>query len=197
MNSTQTSLGRLVIASVFAALAGLVVPASAISFNLYSEDSTLRSGNLTSEFYQAEPDGDRIEKESGTAASLYSATAGGSSSTSGGGFWVEIAFGTSPQPVLTSAFLKASNSYLLWDATDLAAFNSGTFTSIIIWNSRILNNTRKAYKETSHAGFLGTLGEPPTDSPVGGVSVPDAGSTLLLLGAGLTGVGFLRRRIGC
>ena len=110
---------------------------------------------------------------------------------------MEIAFGTSPQPVLTSAFLKASNSYLLWDATDLAAFNSGTFTSIIIWNSRILNNTRKAYKETSHAGFLGTLGEPPTDSPVGGVSVPDAGSTLLLLGAGLTGVGFLRRRIGC
>ena len=33
--------------------------------------------------------------------------------------------------------------------------------------------------------------------PSGGTPVPDAGSTLMLLGAGLTGVGLLRRRVGC
>ena len=152
---------------------------SAISFDAHSAVATHIAGNTTSAFYEVSGAG----VESGTAAGLFSATLGGDADT---GFWVKIAFGSNPQPGLTSAFLKASNEYLWWDSTDLAAFNSGTFDSITLWNNGAngIKNTNNKFQGTSHAGLNGTPG----------TTVPDGGSTLLLLGAGLAVLGVARRR---
>jgi len=195
MNNMKTNFGQLIGASVCAAVVGLATQASAISYNLYSKDATKNDGNLKSDFYQATPSAKEI-KEEGAAASLYSTKIGG---TDKSGFWVEIDFGANPKPVLTSAFLKAGDFHILWDSADLASFNTGAYTSITLWNSgvenSIMNKNKNAYLGTSHAGLFGAVGVPPKDPPIGGAPVPDAGSTLMLLGAGLTGIGLLRRRI--
>jgi hypothetical protein len=167
--------------------------AHAVSFDLLAPNATIvLSSNTTSTFFEVAGNG----TESGTAASLYSATLGGNEDT---GFWVKISFDGNPQPVLTSAFLKASNDYLWWDATDLAAFNSGSFDSITLWNSGSAgqglghytgNPTNPQWKfyGTSHAGINGTPGE----STIPGV--PDGGSTLALLGLALSAFAFFHRK---
>ena len=194
MKNMKNNLGQLISASVCAAVVGLAAQANALTYNLYSTSADKKPGNMTSGFYEAHPvDGKVAAYEVGSAMDVYSFTDGGSSTKGGTGWWVEIAFDSHTQPVLTSAFLKAGNTTLLWNSEDLAGFNKGTFTSITLWNNVILNDPGKAYKETSHAGLLGVA---PKDPPVGGAPVPDAGSTLMLLGAGLTGVGLLRRRVG-
>lgn len=194
----KTNFVKLIGASVCAAVVGLATQAGAITYNLYSSSARLDDGNKNSLFYEAHPAAGSIAAyELGTAKDLYSFASGGSATKGGTGLWEEISFGTQPQPVLTSAFLKAGNHLLLWDSADLAAFNAGTFTSITLWNNRILNPAGVSYNGTSHSGLLGTLGVPPTDPPAQGSPVPDAGSTVMLLGAGLTGIGLLRRRISC
>lgn len=162
------------------AVIALALSAEAIPYTLTSAMATKNHGNTTSSFYEVTG----VAAESGTAVALYSAAVGGSESA---GWWVEISFGSNPQPFLTSAFLKASNEYLWWDAADLAAFNAGTFTSIILQNSgdNGLKNDNGKYHATSHAGLNG---EP-------GTRVPDGGATLGLLGLGLLGLGVLRRRV--
>jgi hypothetical protein len=197
MKNMKNNLGQLISASVCAAVVGLAAQANALTYNLYSSSAKLDDGNKNSLFYEAHPaDGSTAAHELGTAKDLYSFASGGSATKGGTGLWEEISFGTQPQPVLTSAFLKAGNYFLLWDSADLIAFNAGTFTSITLWNNRILNPPKNSYLGTSHTGLVGTLGvTPPIDPPA--TPVPDAGSTLMLLGAGLTGVGLLRRRVGC
>jgi hypothetical protein len=168
--------------------------AHAVSFELQSSSATIvLSNNTTSSFFEVQGNG----TESGTAASLYSATLGGNEDT---GFWVKISFDGNPQPILTSAFLKASNDYLWWDATDLATFNSGVYDSITLWNSGAAgqglghytgNPNSPAWKfyGTSHAGINGTPGE----STIPGV--PDGGSTLALLGLALSAFAIARRKM--
>jgi len=150
--------------------------------------ATIVSGNTTSTFYEVTGAG----AESGSAAGLYSSTVPGSDAT---GWSVKISFGPNPQPILTSAFLKASNEYLWWDASDLALFNSGEYDSITLWNKGgpgegIGHNTGGSspvwkFHGTSHAGLNG--------SP--GTSVPDGGFTLALLGMALIGVASARRLV--
>ena len=184
----KTNFGKLIGASVCAAVVGLAVQANAISYDLYSTDGSLRDGNRNSDFFEAHPTvGDTAAFNLGSAKDLYTTTFGGDDKA---GFSVTIAFGDNAQPVLTSAFLKAGSYYLYWGSSDLTAFNAGTFDSITLWNKNpngIMNPGHTSYLGTSHAGLLGKEG----------TSVPDAGSTLMLLGAGLAGVGLLRRRIGC
>jgi hypothetical protein len=178
----KMNFGRLIGASVCAVLLGLATQANGISFDLSSSGAQLTPGNTTSGFFEV--DGQTLV-ETGTAASLYSATLGGDEDN---GFWVKIAFDSNPQPVLTSAFLKASNNYLWWDATDLVAFNAGTFDSITLWNSGSggIQNKNGKYQGTSHAGLNGSPGT---------TSVPDGGLTLMLLGMALGGLGYARRLV--
>lgn len=153
--------------------------AHAIQFVLNSSAATKVGGNSTSTFYEVT--GGNVE--SGTASGLYTSSVGGDANN---GFFVSISFGANPQPVLTSAFLKASNEYLLWDSTDLAAFNSGTFDSIILWNNdgaAGIRNTNNKYQATSHAGLNGTPG----------TNVPDGGATMALLGLSLLGLTAVRK----
>jgi len=171
---------KLLLGSLLAVGLLLTQAANAATFTLASSLATLSPGNLTTTFYEVASDG----TDSGTAASLYSATLGGDENA---GFWVNISFGGNPQPVLTSAFLKASNQHLLWDSTDLATFNSGIFDSIRLENigtGGILNRNGK-YHETSHAGLNGTPG----------TKVPDGGSTLALVGLAIAGFGLIRRKL--
>ncbi len=184
MKLMKTNLGRLIGAGACAVVCGLATQANGISFDLYSSGATLNKGNINSLFYEPHPAvGGAAAFNLGTAKDLYSTTFGGDDTA---GFWVNVAFGSNPKPVLESAFLKAGNSYLLWDATDLTDFNAGTFDSITLWNSDpggIHNDGSGAYNGTSHAGLNGATG------------VPDAGCTLMLLGVSVTGLGVLRRRL--
>ncbi len=177
----KMNFGRLIGASACAVVLGLATQANGISFDLSSSGANVVLGNTTSGFFEV--NGTSPFPETGTAASLYSATLGGDADT---GFWVKIAFDSNPQPVLTSAFLKASNKYLWWDDTDLAAFNAGTFDSITLWNSGSggIQNDNHKYQGTSHAGLNGSPGT---------TSVPDGGLTLMLLGMALGGLGYARR----
>ena len=172
------------IPALSAIMVAFALSAEAIPYTLTSAMATKTDGNTTSSFYEVTG----VAAESGTAVALYSAAVGGDENS---GWWVEISFGNNPQPVLTSAFLKAGNEnagggYLWWDSADLAAFNAGSFTSIILQNSGsggLMNKPGNAYLGTSHAGLNG---EP-------GTRVPDGGATLGLLGLGLIGFGALRR----
>ena len=164
---------------------GLLVSqaANAASYTLASSAATIFGGNLTTPFYEVTGGG----VDSGTAASLYSTTVGGDGAT---GWWVNISFDGNPQPVLTSAFLKAGNFHLFWDAADLATFNAGTYDSIRLENSGaggIKNPPGNAYLGTSHAGLNGTPGTT--------TNVPDAGSTVALLGVVIAGFGLVRRKL--
>jgi hypothetical protein len=155
--------------------------AHAVQFVLNSSAATTIGGNTTSVFYEVTG----ANAESGPASGLYSSSVGGDANT---GFFVSISFGSNPQPVLTSAFLKASNQYLLWDNLDLAAFNSGTFDSIILWNnggSAGIQNGNNKYHGTSHAGLNGMLGTT--------TNVPDGGATMALLGLSLFGMTAVRK----
>lgn len=172
-------MNKLLLTSAFVMGLATCQMANAISFTLASSAATITPGNTTAAFYNVSGDG----VESGTAASLYSATFGGDANN---GFWVKVSFDSNPQPVLTSAFLKASNKYLWWDAADLAAFNAGTYDSIVLENTGAggIKNQNGKYKNTSHAGLNGTKG----------TNVPDGGATAALLGLGLLGIGFVARR---
>jgi hypothetical protein len=165
--------------------------AHAVSFDLQSSNATIvLSSNTTSAFFEVAGNG----TESGTAAGLYSATLGGDENA---GFWVKISFDGNPQPILTSAFLKAGNDYLWWDATDLSGFNSGVYDSITLWNSgaageglgHYTGNDQWKFQGTSHAGINGTPGE----STIPGV--PDGGSTLAFLGLALSAFAIARRKM--
>ncbi len=163
-------------------IAGLASNASAVNFDLHAVDASKIVGNTTSSFYEVSGAG----AESGTSAGDFSSTLGGNENT---GFWVKISFGSNPQPDLTSAFLKASNKYLLWDSVDLTAFNAGTFDSITLWNdggSAGIRNQNNKYQGTSHAGILG---EPGT------TEVPDGGSTLILVGAAFAVMSAVKRKL--
>lgn len=166
-------------------LAGLSLTslAHALNFDLFAASASTVGGNTTSTFYEVSGAG----AESGTAAAFYSSSLGGNAND---GFWVKFSFGGNPQPVLQSAFLKASNKYLWWDSTDLAAFNAGTFDSLTLWNSGAagLKNKNNKFHGTSHAGLNGSLGE--TDIP----RVPESGTTAALLGLALVGLHFGFRR---
>src|SRR5688500_16959789 len=94
--------------------------ANAITFTLESAAALKVGGDTTSQFYDV--NGSGSETNGTTAKDMFSSTVGGNQNA---GFWVKIAFGTNPQPVLTSAYLKASSGYLLWDSFDLVAFNGG------------------------------------------------------------------------
>ena len=151
--------------------------------DLQSSNATIvLSSNTTSAFFEVAGNG----TESGTAAGLYSATLGGDENA---GFWVKISFDGNPQPILTSAFLKAGNGYLWWDAADLAPFNAGTYDSIVLWNNTVegIRNSNGKYKGTSHAGLVGTLGTVTHN-------VPDDSATISLLGLGVIGLAVAARR---
>jgi len=173
MNSSKIALAVLCF--------GLACSANAITFTLESAAASKVGGNTASQFYDV--NGSSSETNGTTAKDLFSSTVGGNQNS---GFWVKIAFGTNPQPVLTSAYLKASNGYLLWDAFDLAAFNGGAFDSITLWNSGAsgIKNQNGKFQNTSHAGLLGQLG----------VRVPDGGTTAMLLGFSLVGLVVAARR---
>jgi hypothetical protein len=169
MKSRFLRLARSVVLTL--AFAGSVY---AVPFTLDAASSPIVNGNITSGFYEVAANG----TDSGTAAGLYTAIISGTGALLDPAK-VEIFFGSNPQPVLTSAFVKAGEQYLFWNAADLAAFNAGTFTSIILIQNGLPNNPANAYHEISHAGFFGTPG---------GSSVPDGGSALVLLGIGLLGI---------
>jgi hypothetical protein len=162
---------------------GAAIPfASAITFTLDASTATVVNGNTTSAFYSATPSVD-----SGTMAPTFTFTYSGTALISASNpFKIEIFF-NGPQPVLTSAFWKASNQYMLWDSSDLAAFNSGVYTSITLVGNA-LDNGNGSYHGLSHAGLLGTAG------PGNSNGVPDSGSSALLLGLGLAGLAVALRR---
>ncbi len=157
--------------------------ANALTFELGSCSATIEPGNTGSDFYNVTPGAEPPEE--GSAAGMFSFTAGGSAET---GFWVEISFNGN-QPTLESAFLKAGNGnsgggYLWWDAADLAGFNAGNYDAIKLWNSGecgMMNPTHRAYLGTSHAGL-------------NGAPVPDGGMMLLLVGLAASGLGLIRKR---
>jgi len=156
----------------------------AITFNLESSAATMVGGNTTSPFYGV--NGSGVEANGTIAKDWFSSTVGGNANS---GFWVNISFGPNPQPVLSSAFLKASNAYLFWNSADLTGFNAGLYDSITLWNSGAngLKNQNGKFHETSHAGVTGTPG----------VRVPDGGTTAALLGTALLALGsIVRRRSG-
>jgi len=171
------SLTTCAAAALYLALACSV---QAITFTLQSAVASTVSGNTTSPFYDVKGNGS--ETNGTTGKDLFSSILGGNENS---GFWVKIAFGTNPQPVITSAYLKASNGYLLWDAADLVAFNGGVFDSITLWNSGAggIKNRNNKFNEISHAGFFGQLG----------VRVPDGSATAMLLGLTLAGLGLAAR----
>jgi hypothetical protein len=168
--------------SVIGLSLGLAWAANAAQFTLQSSWGTIFSGNDVPSLYNDPSSG----PATGTAAGLYTTTFGGNAST---GYWVDISFNGNPQPVLTDVILKAGPSYIEWGAAALAAFNSGTYDSIILWNDNpngIVNQNGK-YLGTSHAGLDGTVTV---------VSAPDGGMTLALLGLSLAGIHGLRRKLG-
>lgn len=166
---------------------GVAQSAFAVAFTLTSATATkVLNSNYTSSFYEV--GGNGVETPGTTAINQFSSSVGGDATN---GFWVAISFGVNPQPYLTAAFLKAGNGYLWWDAADLAAFNAGVFDSIILKNNTPegLRNTNNKYKETSHAGLVGEL------KPVVVVhNVPDAGTTVSLLGLGMISLFVAARR---
>ncbi len=185
------NFGRLIGAGACAVVFGLATQANGISFDLYSSGASMNEGNINSLFYEPHPAvGSTAAYTLGTAKDLYSTTFGGDDTA---GFWVNVAFGSNPKPVLESAFLKAGNSYLLWNDDDLKAFNNPvpgvTYDSITLWNSGsggIQNPPKNAYLGTSHAGLNGSPGT---------TSVPDGGMTIMLLGMALGGLGYARRLV--
>ncbi len=175
------------------ALGVVAVNSNAVTFPLDYTTADKIAGNLTSAFYQVNND-KGVWSEAGTAASLYSFTHGGDEDN---GWWVKIAWDGNPQPVLTSAIMKASDWYLYWDSSDLTAFNGGTYDSVTLWQDGLSHLTggpkpQTKYHEISHAGINGTPGTPPVDPPG---SVPDGGATLALLGLGFIAVEGLRRKL--
>lgn len=179
-------LPRIAVAAL--SLFALAHRAAAVPFTLNASTATTVDGNTTSSFYEVASNG----TDSGTGAALYTAAITGTGAVSANNPpKVEIFFGSNPQPILTSAFVKAGNGYLWWDAADLAAFNGGTWTSLILVQNGLLNPPGSAYLDISHAGINGTPG-----SDIPGGRVPDAGSTALLAGIALAGLLALRRRLG-
>lgn len=157
--------------------------AAAVTYTLNNASATVVSGNTTSAFYQVSGAG----AESGSLAAIYSSTISGQGAVSAHNPWtVEIVF-NGAQPVLTSAFVKAGNNYLLWDAADLAAFNAGTFTSITLVQNGLFNPPHNSYLGISHAGFTGS-------APASTTSVPDGGVTAMMLGAAIVALGLVARR---
>ncbi|MEO5961514.1 MAG: VPDSG-CTERM sorting domain-containing protein [Opitutaceae bacterium] len=159
--------------------------AHAVSFTLNNSTATIIGGNTTSTFYEVTG----ANAESGTAAPIFSSSIynGPAAVSSNDPDRVEIFF-NGPQPILTSAFIKASNEYMFWDATDLAAFNAGIFTSIILVQNGLTNGNGQ-YHDISHAGINGT----PGNSNIPGV--PDGGATLALLGLGVSFLIIARRKL--
>jgi hypothetical protein len=80
---------------------------------------------------------------------------------------------------INTVFLKAGNQYAAWDTSGV---NWSTYTGLYVTQNAIMNNPENAYLGISHE----TLN--------GGVSVPDGGTTAVLLGAGLLVLGLLGRR---
>jgi hypothetical protein len=158
--------------------------ARAITFTLDASTATIVPGNIVSTFYEA-----TSASDSGTMAPTFTFTYSGTGAVAAADpFKIEIFF-NGPQPVLTSAFWKAGNDYMLWDSTDLAPFNAGIYTSLTLVGNGLLNPPQNAYLGLSHAGLVGTAG------PGSSTGVPDSGSTALMLGLGLvTLVAALRRR---
>lgn len=172
---------------------GFARSAFAVPFLLETEAATKVAGTLNSPFYQVSSGG--VELLGTTAVGLFTSTLGGNDVD---GFWVNISFGGNPQPILTSAFLKASNAHLLWDSSDLLAFNAGDFDSITLWNRSVANdnnvglrNGNNKFHNIGHAGLMGTLGEAVVDVRN---NVPDASSTLAMLGLGMIGLFVAARR---
>lgn len=175
------------IALVSVLVAVLNVPVvNAVTFTLNNSTATIfTNANTTSAFYEA-----TTASDSGTMASTFTFSYTGQASVaSADPFKIEIFF-NGPQPVLSSAFWKAGNDYMFWDAADLAPFNAGVYTSITLVGNGLLNPPGNSYLGLSHAGLAGTAGNPP-----GTPGVPDGGSTVLMLGLGLMGLALgLRRR---
>lgn len=162
------------------ALALLCAPdAEAVAFTLNNSTATVVGTNEKSDFYEVDF-GTGVE--TGTAKDLFAYSFGGNASTG----WTMTITWTNPKPILTSAFLKAGSSSLIWDAADLALFNTGNYDSLILVQNGIANQGNGNFLQISHGGLNGGPG----------TSVPDGGSTIMLLGLALGGAGALRRHFG-
>lgn len=154
----------------------LMANVGAIPYVLDSSGASFFAGNTTSTFFEFTPPG----TETGTAAGLYNASLSGNEDS---GWTVTFTWGGHAQPTITSAFLKAADFYMKWDAADFAAFNAGMYDSLVLVQNGIVNQFGK-FHEVSHAGFLGEPG--PEIIP----SVPDGGPTAILLGIVFIGLFF-------
>lgn len=182
-SSSLLKVGLAALASVLTA--GF---AHAVTFTLNASSATIVNGNTVSSFYQVSGGG----AESGTSAATFSSVISGQGAVSANDPWTVVISFNGPQPTLASAFIKASNGYLWWDASDLAAFNSGSYTSITLVQNGLINNPGNAYHEISHAGLNGTAGGTDSNTP----GVPDGGASVAMLGVTLVGLTLAFRRFG-
>ncbi len=132
-----------------------------------------------------------LNGEFGSQANNYSLTKSGNENT--GWVWT-ITFDV--HPTLTYAKLHSGGptqfDYLIWDdASDFAAFNASTDLSISFVQNWFKNGNGKYYG-TSGLGLGGSPGG--GGGGGGGSGVPDSGTTLMLLGCALLGLGVLRRK---
>jgi hypothetical protein len=81
---------------------------------------------------------------------------------------------------INTVFLKAGNQYAAWDTSGV---NWSTYSGLYVTQNAIMNNPENAFLGISHETLNG-----------GSTSVPDGGTTAVLLGAGLVVLGLLGRR---
>jgi hypothetical protein len=80
---------------------------------------------------------------------------------------------------INTVFLKAGNQYAAWDTSGV---DWSTYSGLYVTQNAIMNNPENAFLGISHE----TLN--------GGATVPDGGTTAVLLGLGLVGLSLIGRR---
>ena len=81
---------------------------------------------------------------------------------------------------INTVFLKAGNQYAAWDTSGV---DWSSYSGLYVTQNAIMNDPENAFLGISHETLNG-----------GGNSVPDGGTTAVLLGLGLLGLGLLGRR---